>query len=148
LDGRHLAVNIFDDLPPHMVAASYMRTSSHNAPSDMRVTQQSRREMTTGGFALAPQTIYLLQVIVGAVEPECKTGAAHFVPEPGDALRNYTTVFAVSIPLRARASRYFSPYGRSEGLLAVTLLGIGAILTLFGTKVPSKPARFDWSLAC
>ena len=27
-------------------------------------------------------------------------------------------------------------YGCSEGLLAVTLLGIGSILTVFGTKVP------------
>ena len=36
-------------------------------------------------------------------------------------------------------------YGFSEGLLAVTLLGIGAILTVFGTKVPivaTKPAAF------
>jgi hypothetical protein len=36
-------------------------------------------------------------------------------------------------------------YGCSEGLLAVTLLGIGSAFTLFGTKVPilaSKPATF------
>jgi len=36
-------------------------------------------------------------------------------------------------------------YGRSAGFLAVTLLGIGSILMVFGTKVPivaSKPAAF------
>jgi hypothetical protein len=44
---RHLAVNIFDALSPHTVAASYTRpihTTRHNALSrNTRVTQQSRR---------------------------------------------------------------------------------------------------------
>jgi hypothetical protein len=37
------------------------------------------------------------------------------------------------------------PYGRSLGLLAVTLLGIGSIFMLFGTNVPTlalKPVAF------
>ena len=57
----HLAVDIFDALPPHTVAASYMRPihTRHNVFTlNMRANSKAAGKMSkTGGLAVAPQTM-------------------------------------------------------------------------------------------
>src|SRR5215469_6606678 len=71
---RHLAVNIFDALSPHTVAARYTRpihTTRHNALSRNTLHSKAASQCPkTGGFALVSRTIPSARSIVGAVEPE------------------------------------------------------------------------------
>ena len=77
---RHLAVNIFDALPPHAVAARYTRPiHTHNAHPSTYSTFTAKPPVKTikpGGFALGPQTMLSIGgdiSIVGAVEPGRKS---------------------------------------------------------------------------
>ena len=112
----HPAVNIFDALSPHTIAASYTRpihTTRHNALSrNTRATQQSRRAKWAKirRLCLSAPDDGMRQRIVGAVEPESIRRAHSSPVRP----RHHTPARSWCLPGAVAREQFFDRPRRRE----------------------------------